>query len=441
MAVQNQNSNPAPWWRNQSRDKLQERITRVHRINDPGTVADEVLKSGKLMMFLLLCFTGLLGALSYFKFFSKAFPVEVAWAMSAALTIAIEWGKNAALRWSVRIPLFQGFGKVFSTPADTFIWAGLVLVSALTFTISAYNSTKGSAELSKLLHREKTEQVFAVNTADLDQQITDAKQRIERNNRNTWKGVVIVESQRANRSETNLINKLQDEKAKRIEQQRADFERSRTISDEEGKFTSQSIMAAGGWVELFQILVIFVLCASEKKLDARNPIETAPTPSGSRIGFQWGNTSPAPTMQTPPQQPDQPRRPIGFVQYPSVPQRDTVQESVPQIPQPVAQINTVLKGKEADEAILYHLQRLQKEPGNFSNKHAQPKTVANRIHSILTDLEDTLNRVEQCQVETLTKTAGYISKTIIPSLQTAGYPYDMKSIYNRLNDLLTRFLN
>lgn len=436
----NNSDQQGAWWRAQNKDRLQERINHISRINDPGTVADEVLFYGKWLMYLLLAFTGLLGAFSYYRFFSESFPVEVAFFLSFGLTLFIEAGKNYAGRWAIRIPLFQGFSSIASTPANTFAWVGLLLAAAATFSMSVYNSTKGSEQLSLLLHHERTEQAFSPNTKDIDDQIAAAQARMAQNNNNKWKGVVIYESQKANRKETDLLNKLQDQRQKEADAQRADFERNRQIADSQGAFSAKSVMAAGGWVEALQLILLIILVSCEKILDKR---EGQPSPSpASGIGFrQQTQQSYRPAQGTAPDE----RRPIGFnrgedgnvrAATAEMPQHAVMAISVPQLPQSVPQTNGLLRGKEADEAILYHLQRLQKEPGNFDNKHAVAATVAKRVHGILDDLERTLGTLSECSVDVAERTATYILDKIQPKLREHDTQHNLTNILSTFRTLV-----
>ena len=128
-----------PWWKRKQRDALGARIAAIQKTNDPTTHADEVLTGAKVLLFLLLCFTGALGALSYFRNFEISFPWQLAAAMAIILTAVIEWGKNKCATWATRIPFFQGWSHISRTAANTFIFAGLALVAVATFGMSIYN--------------------------------------------------------------------------------------------------------------------------------------------------------------------------------------------------------------------------------------------------------------------------------------------------------------
>ncbi len=295
MALQNSTA----WWKGDKQKGLSERIAEIQQINDPTTNSDEILKGSKVLLFILLCFTGLLGGLSYYKNFSGAFSSEVAVFMAVALTAVIEWGKNYASKWALRIPFFRGFGHLATRPENTFVWVGLVAIAACTFYMSVYNSTIGGEQLSKMLSSERNRTTFQPNTADIDAQIATVQTGIQQNQGIKWKGTTTYTAQRAIVSQSKSLEKLQDQRAAAIAQQRADYERTRNEQAENSNFASSLVMASGGYVELLQFLLLLLIVSCEKSLDR------SPTPSQEpQKGTFFRRENVPATAQ---QQPEQPR--------------------------------------------------------------------------------------------------------------------------------------
>ncbi len=333
----NSNSQQAPWWSRDKKAGLQSRIKAIQRLNDPTTNADELLSGSKILLFLLLCLTGLLAGFSYYKNFSGAFPVAVAAFMAIALTVAIEWGKNYCTTWAIRTPFFRGFGHIVSTPANSFMFAGLILIAAATFTMSVINSTIGGRQLSVMLNHERNTTLFAPDTKAIDAQIAEAQKNIQSASTTKWRGTTTRESQRAITAQGKAIESLNRQRETTIQQQRADWEKQQAVIAQNRNYSANLMLTSGGWVELLQLLLIIVRVACEKALDSRLPSPNAQEEPTGSIGFQrrpqpaFGEGSP-----TPPPIPE-PRRPIGFLRDPepelpvmkTAPEQPTVPATVP----------------------------------------------------------------------------------------------------------------
>jgi len=413
---------------------LNDRIRNIQKFRDVTTNADEVLRAAKVVLLFLLAITAGMAAFSYVRQFS-AFPFWMAVAIAAVLAVAIEFGKNYCSTWAIRTPFFLGWRHIGAEPENTLRWAALLLVAVVTFAASVYNSTQGAKVLSERLDYESKYSEFAPNTADIDAQIQQAQERIAKNNKNTWKGTVIWASQKSNTVEARVIEKLQTLKSERVAQQRADWEAKNAADGSQRQYTGKMVLAAGGWIEVLQILLILLRVACEKSLSGK--MEGKQEQS---IGFRQQNQPsgfrPA-TGATPPDQ----RRTIGFHRQqdytPPQPAQDTItQIAVPQQPQPVAQPNGLLRGKQADEAVLFHLQRLQKEPSNFQNPQANVETVAGRVHTILSDLERTLNTLGECSLEVAERTSSYILDRIQPLLLNYDVQHDITNIVTAFRRLV-----
>lgn len=426
-----------PWWQKREGAALENRVKRINEYRDSTTSTDELLRVARIALTILLIFSGALAAMNYFLFFSHTLPFEFSIVASILLTAVIEWGKSKMGLRAFQKPFLEGFPTIFSTPAHTIMWAGTVLFALATFTMSIMNSTKGGEAMAAKMGREKHETSFVPDTKFYDDQISAATAIQQEHSQNKWKGNIVYQSAKVADRQGKTIAKLSEDRQKAIDQQRADFERDRDAVGQETSTAAAMVLKAGGWVELLQLLLIIIISSCQKVLsDKMEPSPTTPaSPSG--IGFRQPSGFRPATGATPPDQ----RRTIGFHRQqdytPPQPAQDTItQIAVPQQPQPVAQPNGILRGKQADEAVLFHLQRLQKEPSNFQNPQANVETVAGRVHTILSDLERTLNTLGECSLEVAERTSSYILDRIQPLLKEYDVQHDITNIVTAFRRLV-----
>jgi len=372
-----QNPSQMPWWHREKKDGLSSRISQIQRVNDPTTYTDEVLTGAKFFIVLLLGFSGVLGALSYFQNFSISFPIEIAVFLALTLTIVIEWGKNKAATWAVRIPFFQGWSYLGQSPANTFIFVGLVCVALATFTMSIYNSTKGGEQLARMLSHEKNATVFAPDTKAIDDQIAATQQNVSAAPLVKWKGKQYYQDAKAVRAQSKSLESLQRQREEATKMQRADYERNLAIQASQTNFASKLVLASGGWIELLQVLLILLRVACEKNLDGRtSPLSRQKTQSADassrQIGFNVGADGMVPTSD--------------------------VRKPVSQSQQSVSQTNGTPPVMSAEEALRWFETELRREPSNLTNRHAQSDTVVNRIHGKLSRAENYLEAVEDASI-------------------------------------------
>lgn len=377
-----QNSNQMPWWHKEKKDGLPQRISQIQKVNDPTTYTDEVLSASKILLTLLLCFSGVLGALSYFKNFSISFPMEVAVFLALTLTIVIEWGKMKAATWAVRIPFFQGWGSLGVSPANTFIFLGLLSVAAATFTMSIYNSTKGGEQLAQMLSHEKNASVFTPDTKGLDDQISSTQNSIANAPMQKWKGKMYYQDKGSVRAHSKSMESLVRQREQTIATQRADYERNLAIQSSQANFASKLVMASGGWIELLQALLILLRVACEKNLDGR----TAPLPQSQKNRSERMQADSAIAYA-------ESERKIGFnVDRDGNVRRAEEENTVTQLPRSVSQVIEEPPAMTAEEALRWFETDLRREPSNLQNKHANQTTVINRIHNKLGKAESYLDR-------------------------------------------------
>lgn len=369
-----------PWWHREKKDGLKDRIARIQRVNDPTTYTDEVLTASRVLIVLLLVFSGLLGAISYFRNFSISFPVEIAVFLALTLTFVIEWGKNKAATWAVRIPFFQGWASLGISPSNTFIFAGLVLVALSTFTMSVYNSTKGAEQLAVMLSHEKNSRAFAPDTKAIDEQIAANQQSVAAAPMVKWKGKMYYQDAKSVRASNKTIESLTRQREETVKLQRSDYERELAIQSAQTSFASKVVLASGGWIELLQMVLIILRVACERNLDNRH----SPTPDFPTATPQKRQSPAFATAEA---------NRIGF----NIGQDGNVRsadnnDTVTQLPQSVTQLFEAQPIMTAEEALRWFETDLRREPSNLQNKHANPATVTNRICTKLSRAETYLGR-------------------------------------------------
>lgn len=363
------------WWDGDKKQALESRIKRIQKMRDPKTNADEILLGSKFFLWFLILFTGILGGISYFKFFSTSFPLWAAVAMAGILTVVIEYGKNYCSTGAVRTPFFLGWNYIFSAPAETIMWVGLVLVSASTFSMSIINSTRGGHQLAIMLGQEKDGNTFTPNTAGVDSLIAYNQKNIAEASTVKWRGVTTRTSQEAIKQYSTTISSLQQQRETLIAQQRKDWERGEEIKDNNRTFSANWVFAAGGWVELLQILFILLRVSCEKILDSRiaHPTEEK---NGAPIGFKRGayQTAAAEHSGAPNTEPEI-RRPIGFFT-----DRDQAKTTSSPVPPPtvpdqiaVAQCSTDISTEQSAQ--------------NSTTRNSTAPTVPARATGVLADIK------------------------------------------------------
>lgn len=398
-----QDSGQKPWWSRPKRDHIGETIAKINNVNDPTTYADEVLKGSRMLLFLLLCFSGILGGMSYLKNFSISFPIEVAVFLAAVITVAIEWGKNRAATWATRIPFFQGLQSTWATPYNTVIFGGLVLVSIATFWMSVYNSTKGGEQLAMMLSHEKSV-AFAPDTKAIDDQIAATQKAVSEAPMVKWKGKMYYQSEKSVRSDKRSLETLQQQRADAIKMQRADYESNKAVQAGQTSFAAKLVLASGGWIEFLQVILILLRVACERALagkqsptPARANVEPSAPSTGQRIGFNLTSEG-------------------------NVRNVEQDRGSVPQTEDAVPQINASVF-LSPDEALRWFESELKKEPSNFANKHANADTVRARIEQKLSRAHRYLHFTPDGGIPTdsATRFERYLAQDLFPALEQRGY--------------------
>jgi len=430
-------ANSQPWWRRTNKETLADRVKAVQNVNDPTIMADDVQRWSKIVLLALLGFTTLLSAASYLKFFEKAFGFHLALIMALTLACVIEFGKNWGFLRVLRIPFFQGWSYVWAEVANTVMWVFLLLLSLVTFSASVYNSTQGAKQLSLLLSHERTYSAFSPNTAEIDAQITklqvedDKLGDIKRKNGKTnW----AIQPMKAENSKT--LASLQEQRRVIIEKQRADWESQDAIRTQQNAFSANSLLAVGGWVELIQLILMFVRVAAEKSLDktatersatTSKPYQStngreAPIHNESGQRFYFTRISPTGDVQAAP-------TPTDALTPQPLFEDDEI--SVSQSPPTVTQTNVAGSVNYADDVLRLAMTRLQGFAANFDGKHRNNATVSENVNRIL---DETLVKMKgegfSPSRAVYLKFYGYII-TLFIAINEKGWPYERQATFEQ----------
>lgn len=430
----NATNSQIPWYNRVKGETLEERVKRVQNVNDPTIVADDVQRWSKRFCYLLLIFTTGLSGFSYYKFFVGSFGVFAIF-MATAIAITIEFGKNWGFLKVLRIPFFLGWNHIKSEIHESVMWLGLLLLAAATFGASVYNSTHGAHELATMIGHEKSYSPFAPQTADIDAQIVATQTSMAANRGIKWKGTVTYQAQKTIQKEGSALDRLQNQRSKIIEQQRADWEAENQRKQEQTTFSANSLLLVGGFIELLQFLLIFMRVAAERSLDKVATSRAATQQTGAR------NYADPAFGQSIPQNGNYSKNSMQFrwngYGEQSVPQTE---QSVPHSPQhpsadPVKNMEVI-----GSNQILNELRsKLQKDIPNFRNPHAVKSTVSNRISMAFIEAYHAMIMPNfKPSYEVAVKTYQYLAETAFPELNGFGYPFSQDYVFlKRLSDIIS----
>jgi hypothetical protein len=413
------NSQQKPFWKAADPSVgLNQRIAQINKYRDPTTSADEIMRWCKrLILPALLLYSGILGAASYYSFFSHNFSPEIAIIVAVLLAGVIEFGKSRMGLRAIQKPFLEGWKNIVTNEGHGIIWGGMLLFAIVTFTMSVINSTEGGRLLSVKSGQEKHATTFSPTTEAIDAQIAAAEKRMADNQKNTWKGKVTVYAQQANKTEAKTLASLHAQREQSISTQRADFERQRSINDQNTETSSNMLMAAGGWVEAIQLIVLFIIAACQSVLAGKMAAQ-GQTDDRS-IGFKRSPYVTAETPTGPTSEMDSPaRRYIGFNRDHATGDvhRATVNPTVAGLPQ-------YISDRSAEAILKYHQRQLGKEPPNFKNPEADKNTVAQRIVTKLNTAEQDIFKMQAVDQAAAQRFMSYLDTKIRPALQEEGFEY------------------
>lgn len=399
---------------------LQKSVAAVQHINDPTTSADEMLTASKFILYLLLAYSGILGAVSYYKNFAPSFGHEYALFMCVCLAFAIEFGKSYFGVWAVRLLLIAGIREATSEMHQFIKLVALIAFALATFAMSVINSTRGGEQLSHLLRQEKTGlQMFQANTAAIDQQIEAVNNQIAANNGNTWKGIVSYESQKANKKLSGSLENLQKQKTQTIEQQRADWQVHQAQQTENGNFAARLVMASGGWVELLQFILLLLRVSCEKSLLPLVPQPSpAPPPASNKTpGFNGSPSAPYQSNGTAANFQNHSNG-IGF-NYSNRDQPAAAAPGVSQSVTGVTQFNSANPDKPSAAAFGHFKTAFQREVFNLKTGNGARHTVCSRLGAALAGMIYNVSTIdEETRLSVLEYLVNFIQEVHSPILNS-----------------------
>lgn len=420
-----------PFWAKDRDETLQARISKINKLNDPTTNADEILRWGKVFLFALLGYSALLGFFCYYKNFSKSFPQEVAVVLSIILPCAIEFGKNYCSTWAIRQPFFHGFAPIFASKAKTFIFGGLALIGLATFVMSIRNSTVGSQQLSLMFSHERNASVFTPDTRVIDEQIAATQSSINDNRNIKWKGTVTYQAQKSIQAQTKALTTLQSQRQEAIQQQRADWEKDQSYKTEQAGGVAALVLASGGWVELLQFLFLFLRVACEKLLDNRISANQHHVVGSSANGHTMQHRYP--TVENA-------ARLVFFNRAQDTGQvqqaPDDTGNTVSHRDTPVSHLSDPSAPNTVDHVLKLAEKELRGYHANFGVRGRKDSTVSDNINRILNETGANLTRFQtmghQPTRDQAIKFYTYITGDLFPSLNARGWPYQGDIVFAEL---------
>ena len=381
MSFRNHSQENGSWWSKLWTNGADKRIKEIQHISDPGTIADETLQRTRdILIPISLLFSFVFCGFFYYSFLSDSYPIWVALPGAIIIAFLIENGK---IYYGIRAIRTLYFDRFWTTVHDTILFGGILAFSILTFYWSIKNSTSGLHDLTSRISTEKSirEIKFSPNTADIDRQISEARNAQQSAEKMRWKGKITVEGQRSIRRSEETISKLQTQRLAMIDQAQQQYSRQTTLADTNTKTAAGWTALFGGLIEVGQIILLIISGSCEKKLHDRKqsrqnqnnqqqnavPQFNYSTGNGqfynsNPIGFNLDETGNVRSAPTPPPQPVN-----GLPTDPP----ETLYHNVPQ--------NHAAIG--TDETIKHYKTLLGRDVANLKNENGRPHTVADRLHA------------------------------------------------------------
>lgn len=396
------------------------RIAEIQNISDDGTSADEILAVARdILLPLSLLFSSVFCFLFYWKYLGEAFPPIVAIIGAGIIALLIETGK---VWFGIRALRFLYFGKPLDNVANTILFLSVTAFASVAFLWSFSNSTSGLHDMAQSNAFQANQSEFSVNTTDIDQQITQARQAQREAGKVKWKGTVTIDAQRTMRKQEDNITALQNQRAKLIEQATNDHADHKKFQGEQANKAASWTRLVGGVFEAVQLILLCIASSCEKILDTRNP------KAARRI------TKPPTPFQADPSLNGQPAQGYPSNDYNAtffnrgvdgnVISRHTAAPANP-VAQPVPQkfiVETYTPARDAEKLLRMHRTELQKWIGHFGRSDAPGvvQCVTERLIEAHSDIDRMGWGIDPEEVE---KFCDYAENRIGQKLTEAGKPY------------------
>ncbi len=415
------NQNPqhtATWWSKMWAGGSERRVQQIQHIRDDGTMADEILSltRDKLIKVSVLLSSALC-AFFYYFLMADTYPIWMAIGVALVIAVMIEVGK---VFFGIRAARYLYFHKPLSTIADTVLFLGILLFSALTFFWSVKTSTSGLHDFATRTSEAKALKSisFSPDVASIDKQIADARKSQENAQKMKWKGKVTVEGQRMSRRSEETISKLQDQRAAMIKQAEKRYDQETKVAGDNTRQSASWTSLVGGMIEAVQVLLIIIAASCERKLADRhysghNPYHSSP--NGGRPqqnGHQYAPNHPANAYPSGNQ--------VNFSNSaPSVRAAFTLSEQKP----------TGDRDTDSDFVEL-RLKRLKGWDDNFNNNNNKPETVAENMTRLLNEIGKKMLEQDFLPSQTtMQRLIDYCERTGFPAMEKAGFQYKYKAAF------------
>ena len=407
----------------QSRDEF------LLSLKNDNTHADEAATWIRCLLYLLTAFVVYLGYSYYLSTFSETMDPIVAAFFAVGIPIGVEIGKLKLITKAFRA---ISLGWIDEGPAKSLYWGMVLVIGGGAFWWSYTISTGGIKEVARQnaessMRQDSLHVIIAASPSAIDNRIKEINQSNEQAaGMKTKKGKIAWSGQTIQMNNSATLASLQAERQKIVDQVTKDYSTTATQNKTKVSAWASFIERFGGWGELGSLFCLIALAVFERVLRDQNlkdydnlenaaaaphyqapPTGHAPTFSQNGAHAAVKNTSSA--QRT-------------YYVYDNVPRN-----TVPQPPQTVAQQNG---DNYADSVLEVCRQAVQRDLANFSNRQANNRTVAGRIHTAL-DIALEAMRAEGFNptYKIGSKLYHYLQDKVWPTMNEVGHPYEHQAMF------------
>lgn len=401
-------------WRNKKAQELSNKeINKIISLRNDKTHADEALWVVRILLFIVTIFTAYCGLLFYQSVFGKIFSPTATRLAAIALAIITELAKIFLTHRALRSIFFGWMFKSF--------WnlGGWIFISALG--IGAYYwSVNISTDGMEMFTRQITEAAtprgdiaaeITAATAAIDQQISVASGAQNRAMDIKWRGNTTVEGQRIAKANARQVEKLQEQRARIVEQVTTDHQKAGDVRAANISNWAFWIERYGGYMEAVAALCLLAIVFFERRLVAENmgamntPTTTnAPAFTPSPTPRHTGTPSGAPLSES-----------RLFNNHTPNPVRDSGA---------LSGTNGGAHGVADGDFLRLRLKRLKGWDDNFGKPGNNPDTVAQNMTQLLNEIGLQMTRPEfNPDANALHDLLSYITDTGFPTMGRNGYEY------------------
>lgn len=417
-------------WRTKRAESLSEsEVNHAASMRSDKTNADEAKMWVSLVLAVVTLITAYLAMQYYQDVFQNTFS-GYATVLAVALAIVVEIGKIKLLLRALHSILFGWF---FESVATVGYWSFIWLLALGAFFWSVRVSTKGLTMYSQnhaeaTVSKDSLAPLLAAATASIDQQINSETASRKDAQGNKWKGTTVFVSSKQAKKNTENITKLQEQRAKIVDQTVADYKDG--LSKRTGKINGFTyfITEFGGYMEIIAGLCILAIAFFNYRLveisvaaNALPEEEDTPTLPGSNV-----QRDQAATIATARQRNGQNitnRAPIGYKVNPdgNVPPAKPVIQVYHNVSQPKKETGAL----GADAIITAYRTKLYADMNNLEKGNGIKATIAGRIHSYLNTVGRAMGNEEfEPSDKLVTDFFFYLQDVVFPGLRKHGVRYE-----------------